>query len=62
MLALTLRQVACAADQGVTIIQGEFGSTSPWAMIQMGAFPFRPAPCWITFQRRTEEDPSPFSG
>jgi GNAT superfamily N-acetyltransferase len=53
MLALTLRQVLYAVRQGATSLQGEFDSTNPWSMIQLGALPFRPAPCWVTFQRLT---------
>lgn len=51
VLALTLHQVSYAVGQGVTELQGEFDSTNRWAIMQMSAFPFLPAPCWMTFQR-----------
>ena len=51
ILALTRRQVLAAHRRGLPALKGEFDSTDPWAMIQMEAFPFRPAPCWVTFRR-----------
>ncbi len=50
IVGLTLRQITQAARAGLREIEGEFDSTSPWAMIQLGTFPFQPAPCWLTFQ------------
>jgi GNAT superfamily N-acetyltransferase len=51
ILALTLAHISHAAGHGAEILAGEFDTTDPWAMMQLGAFPFRPAPCWLTFQR-----------
>lgn len=54
ILALTLRQIRSAQNHGATTLQAEFDDTNPWSMLQLGAFPFRPAPCWLTFQRTGE--------
>lgn len=51
ILALTLRHINHAITHGAALLEGEFDSTNPWAMLKLGAFPFRPAPCWLTFQR-----------
>ncbi|MDB4895052.1 MAG: hypothetical protein JWN15_1314 [Firmicutes bacterium] len=51
MVALTLAHISHAAGHGAEILAGEFDTTDPWAMMQLGAFPFQAAPCWLTFQR-----------
>jgi GNAT superfamily N-acetyltransferase len=55
VLAMTLRQLEYAKQQGYEKIRAEIDSTDPWSMEMMGGFPFSAAPTWVTYSRGTRE-------
>ncbi|WP_391122214.1 hypothetical protein [Psychrobacillus sp. L3] len=49
--SLLLKQLHYAKEHNVEFLQGEFDTTSPYAMFSLGALPFEPCPTWITYQK-----------
>lgn len=53
---LVFEQFMYANKHGYSFIQGEFDSTSIYAMEILKSFPFNPCPTWITYQKKLESD------
>ena len=51
MIMTAVRQMAEAAARGFTQLSLECDSTDPWSRDVLDAFPFGPAPTWITLRR-----------
>lgn len=47
---LLVKQIYYAKECNAHFLQGEFDTTSPFAMFSMKALPFEPCPTWITYQ------------
>ncbi|MGG5738173.1 MULTISPECIES: GNAT family acetyltransferase [Bacillus cereus group] len=52
---LVLEQTTYANKNGYSFVQGEFDSTSMYAMEILKSFPFNPCPTWITYQKETRK-------
>ncbi|MED0978491.1 GNAT family acetyltransferase [Bacillus paramycoides] len=52
---LVFEQTMYANKHGYSFIQGEFDSTSMFAMEILKSFPFNPCPTWITYQKETRK-------
>ncbi|MGE7866042.1 GNAT family acetyltransferase [Bacillus paramycoides] len=52
---LVFEQTMYANKHGYSFIQGEFDSTSMYAMEILKSFPFNPCPTWITYQKETRK-------
>lgn len=48
---LLLKQLHYTKEHNVEFLQGEFDTTSPYAMFSLGVLPFDPCPTWITYQK-----------
>lgn len=48
---LTAYQMGYGHDQGYEYIDGEIDTTDPYSLEMLAAFPFSPAPSWITYQK-----------
>lgn len=53
---LVFEQFMYANKHGYSFIQGEFDSTSIYAMEILKSVPFNPCPTWITYQKKRESD------
>ncbi|ADK06090.1 TPA: GNAT family acetyltransferase [Bacillus anthracis] len=52
---LIFEQFMYANKHGYSFIQGEFDSTSIYAMEILKSFPFNPCPTWITYQKKARK-------
>lgn len=52
---LIFEQFIYANKHGYSFIQGEFDSTSIYAMEILKSFPFNPCPTWITYQKEARK-------
>ncbi|OON61834.1 GNAT family acetyltransferase, partial [Klebsiella pneumoniae] len=52
---LVFEQFMYANKHGYSFIQGEFDSTSIYAMEILKSFPFNPCPTWITYQKEARK-------
>ncbi|WP_391209308.1 hypothetical protein [Psychrobacillus sp. L4] len=49
--SLLFKQLHYAKEHNVEFLQGEFDTTSPYAMFSLGVLPFEACPTWITYQK-----------
>lgn len=52
---LVFKQAMYANKHGYSFIQGEFDSTSIYALEILKSFPFNPCPTWITYQKEARK-------
>ncbi|QFF98949.1 hypothetical protein PB01_08950 [Psychrobacillus glaciei] len=48
--SLLLTQLHYAKEHNVEFLQGEFDTTSPYAMFSLSALPFAPSSAWVTYR------------
>ena len=56
---LIFKQAMYANTHGYSFFQGEFDSTSIYAMEILKSFPFNPCATWITYQKKSEGNYTP---
>ncbi|MFJ8067009.1 GNAT family acetyltransferase [Psychrobacillus sp. NPDC096426] len=49
---LLIKQIHYAKERNVQFLQGEFDTTSPYAMFSLRILPFDPCPTWVTYQNK----------